>query len=50
VAAVTALSLFATVGNLGLAVAQGQPFVGVLVRDLGLGLYAAGVAVVSARN
>lgn len=49
VAAVTGLSLLGVVVNLSVAVAQGQPFVDVLVRDVGLTLLAFGVALESAR-
>jgi hypothetical protein len=42
-AAVVAVSMVGVDLNLALAVAQGEPFVDVLVRDLGLTLYAAGV-------
>lgn len=48
VAAVTALSLYTTVGNLALAAAQGVPVADVLVRDLGLALFATGVALEAA--
>jgi hypothetical protein len=44
VAALTALSLAGVVLNLGLGVLLGEPWVDVLVRDLGLTLLAFGVA------
>lgn len=39
---VTALSLAGVVGNLGLGVALGEPYVDVLIRDIGLTLVAFG--------
>lgn len=44
VASVTALSLAGVVVNLSLGVAFGDPYVDVLIRDLGLTLFAFGVA------
>lgn len=48
VATLTALSLGGVVVNLGLGVALGEPFVDVLIRDIGLTLLAFGVALRSA--
>lgn len=44
IAGLTALSLLGVVTNLAIAILQGQPFVDVLVRDIGLTVYATGVA------
>lgn len=45
VAALTALSLAGVVGNLVIAVAIGDPYADVLIRDVGLTLFAFGVGV-----
>lgn len=50
VSALTALSLAGVVINLGLGVLLGEPWVDVLVRDLGLTLLAFGVALQAARE
>lgn len=50
VAALTAISLAATVGNLALAVAQGMAVIDVLIRDLGLTAFATGVALDAAQD
>lgn len=50
VAVVTALSLVGVVGNLGLAVAVGEPYVDVLIRDLGVTLLAFGVGLQAASS
>lgn len=47
-AAVVAVSMLGVVVDLAVAVAQGQPFGDVLVRDVGLTLYATGVALAEA--
>ena len=49
IAILTALSLLGVVVNLAIAIGQGQPFVDVLVRDIGLTVLAAGVALDAAR-
>lgn len=48
VAAVTALSLGGVVVNLVIAVASGDPYWDVLIRDVGLTLFALGVAMLAA--
>jgi hypothetical protein len=47
-AAVVAVSMLGVVLNLAVALAQGDPFADVLVRDVGLTLYATGVALLEA--
>jgi uncharacterized membrane protein YphA (DoxX/SURF4 family) len=47
-AAVVAVSMLGVALNLALAVAQGEPFADVLVRDLGLTAYATAVALLEA--
>lgn len=47
-AAVVAVSMLGVVVNLAVAVAQGEPHADVLVRDVGLTLYATGVALAEA--
>lgn len=47
VAVLTALSLLGVVANLGLGVVVGEAVVDVLIRDLGLAVLAAGVAVLA---
>jgi uncharacterized membrane protein YphA (DoxX/SURF4 family) len=47
-AAVVAVSMLGVVLNLAVAMAQGDPFADVLVRDVGLTLYATGVALLEA--
>jgi hypothetical protein len=49
-AAVVAVSMLGVDLNLALAVTQGEPVVDVLVRDLGLTLYATGVMLVEAEG
>lgn len=49
-AAVVAVSMLGVVVNLAVALVQGEPFVDVLVRDLGLALYATGVALAEAEG
>lgn len=47
-AAVVAVSMLGVVANLAVGVVQGQPVADVLVRDLGLTVYATGVALMEA--
>jgi hypothetical protein len=47
-AAVVAVSMVGVVANLAVGVAQGAPVVDVLIRDLGLALYATGVTLLAA--
>lgn len=47
-AALVAVSMLGVVCNLAIGVAQGEPHADVLVRDVGLTLYAAGVALAEA--
>lgn len=50
VAVLTALSLAGVIVNLGLGVALGEPYVDVLIRDIGLTLLAFGVGLHSASS
>lgn len=49
VALLTALSLAGVVANLGIAVAAGEPVVDVLIRDIGLTVFAIGVGLSAGR-